>query len=178
MEATAMKNDWHIELDATGQTPLSRAARCGRMEFTTLMLVQNEEDKPNKFRELPTLHRAACWGFADVVSDLIDEGADADERDCQGETALHKAVRLGNAEAALALIERGAMVDAQDSLGMTPLHWAALTGNPEMTEMLLAHYANVDVCDYFCGGMTPRDIARVMGHKDIIEMMTNRFALY
>ena len=177
MEDRTMKRDWLNETDAAGMSPLMRASKSGRSEVLTMMLVRDVEDQPANFRELPTLHRAACWGYADVIVELLDEGFDPDEPDAQGETPLHKAVRLDNVEAAEALIENGANVNAADALGMTALHWASMTGNAEMAELLLRHYADIDARDYCAGGVTPKGIARMLGHREIVEMMQNRFAL-
>lgn len=173
-----MQKNWLNTLDTVGMTPLMRASNSGRSEVTTLMLLGDSQDQPHTFRDLPALHRAACWGFGDVVDELIADGADADELDAQGESALHKAVRLGNVEAVEALLENGADVNVADSLGLTPLHWAAMTGSLEIAELLLAHYANVDVRDYYAGGVTPRQIARMMGHTDIVDVMQNRYAIF
>ena len=173
-----MDRNWLNTLDIVGQSPLMRASQTGRTDVTTMLLLSDANDEPRNFGDLPVLHRAACWGFDDVVNDLIQEGADPDEMDSQGETALHKAARLGNLEAAQALIENDADVSLADSLGMTALHWAALTGSLPMVDLLLSHGANVDARDYYAGGITPRQIARMMGHTEIVEMMQNRYAIF
>lgn len=178
LEGMAMRTDWLHTLDDTGRTPLIRASVCGRSEVTTLMLMQEIEDDPKRFQQLPTLHRAACWGFDDVVVELIEDGADVGETDTQGETALHKAARLGNHAVAAILLENGAEVNAKDCLGMTALHWAALTGCKEMVEILLAHFADVESRDYFSGGLSPIGIAKLLGYTEIAQMMQNRFSFF
>ena len=173
-----MELNWVHALDEGGQTPLIRASRSGRPDVATLMLVQETYDQPQYFGALPALHRAACWGFDDVVSELIDAGADVDETDSQGETALHKAVRLGNQSATRALLEHSAGVNVADNIGMTPLHWATLTGSREMVELLLEHGANVDAGDYYAGGITPKRIARMLGHTEMLRAMEQRFVIF
>lgn len=173
-----MKRNWIMDLDEVGQTPLSRASKSGNYELPTLMLLKDADDEPRDFRHLPTIHRAACWGFADVLEELIADGADPDERDVQQETPLHKAVRLDNLDAARTLLEHRADVNAADALGLRPLHWAALTGSLPMTELLLSHHADVAARDYYAGGLTPEAIARMLGHTSVIELIKNRFALF
>lgn len=172
-----MTTEWLHTMDEMGQTPLTRASISGRSEVSNLMLMQEVQDDPKRFRELPTLHRAACWGFDDVVFELIEDGEDVNDIDSQGETALHKAVRLGHFAVAKVLIEQGAEVNAADSLGLTSLHWAALTGREAMVELLLINYANVDARDYFAGGMTPMGIAKLLGYTTIQETMRNRYSI-
>lgn len=169
-----MTTSWIDKIDEIGESPLTRASRSGRTEVANLMLIQQANDAPLGFGQLPDIHRAAAWGFEDVLDDLIDDGADVDEMDGQGETPLHKAVRLGNTEAARALIEHGANINAADSLGMTPLHWAALTGNADITDLLLANFANVEAHDYAIGGITPLGIAKLLGYSDVKDRMIHR----
>ncbi len=173
-----MAVQWLHTIDETGDTPLMRASKSGRTEVTNLMLMQEQNDDPKFFRELPALHRAASWGFDDVIFELIEDGSDVSEMDARGETALHKASRLGNFDAAKALLNSGAEVNARDALGMTALHWAALTGNEPLTELLLTHYADVDARDYFAGGITPSGIAKLMGYGEVQSLMKNRFTFF
>jgi hypothetical protein len=172
-----MKLNWVHNLDDAGSTPLIRASRSGRPDVATLMLVQEAHDQMDAFSALPALHRAACWGFHDVIAELAATGSDIDETDGQGETALHKAVRLGNVDAVRTLLDCGAGVNVADTIGMTALHWATLTGSYEMVELLLQHGANVDARDYYAGGVTPKRIARMLGHTRLLTAMEQRFAI-
>lgn len=172
-----MKLNWVHNLDDGGSTPLVRASKSGRPDVANLMLVQSVYDQLDAFSQLPPLHRAACWGFEDVIEELIQSGADTDETDHQGETALHKAVRLGNLEAVRSLLEAGAGVNVADNIGMTALHWATLTGSFEIVDLLLSHGANVDARDYYAGGVTPKRIARMLCHTEILKAMEQRFAI-
>jgi ankyrin repeat protein len=173
-----MNTDWLTRIDECGQIPLGRVAQSGRSEVATLMILQESQDQPNNFHQLPTLQRAACWGFEDVIGELLEDGVDIDETDGQEEAALHKAVRLDNFMAAKILLDFGANVNVADCVGMTPLHWAALTGIDAMVDLLLSNYANVDAADYITGGLTPLAIAKMMGYGGIAEMMQNRFSFF
>ena len=54
---------------------------------------------------------------------------------------------------------------------MTALHWAALNGNIQMTRLLLLHHANPDARDHYAGGMTPGEMAQLMGHDVILDVI-------
>lgn len=172
-----MATTWLHEIDEMGMSPLTRASKAGRFEVANALLVREQHDDPKTFKALPELHRAACWGFEDVVEELIEDGADVMDIDPIGETALHKAVRLGRMEAARTLLENGANANQKDGLGFTALHWAAMVGNCEMTELVLAYFGDVHAREYFAGGLTPLGLAKLMGYEDIVSMLSNRCAI-
>lgn len=119
---------------------------------------------------LSPLLRAASWGFEEIVDKLIDVGADIGEADGKGETALHKAARFSQLSIAIRLLRAGAEVNAVDCLGMTPLHWSSLNGHVQLTRLLLIHQADPSMRDYYAGGMTPGEMATLMGHDSILEL--------
>lgn len=166
-----MNCEWLYTIDMYGETPLSRVSKSGRIEIARLMLMQEIEDTLKEIAHLSPLHRAAYWGYEDAVKDLLEEGADVDETDAQGETPLHKAVRLGNRAAVEVLIDNGANINAATAMGLTPLHWAALTGQPEMTEYLLENGANAWSRDCALGGMTALDFARLMQYTEVVNVL-------
>ena len=106
-----MSGDWIHKLDDEGSTPLARASISGRNEITNLMLTQEANDQPRYMHELPEIHRAACWGFDEVVLELIRTDHDPNEMDVQGETPLHKAVRMGHFDVARVLLDHDAACD-------------------------------------------------------------------
>jgi ankyrin repeat protein len=89
----------------------------------------------------PALHWAVENGLLDIAAALIEQGADADERDHFGNTALHLA--LAYPELIELLLESGANVNAKNALGNTPLHLAVK--DRRAVETLLAAGAEVNV---------------------------------
>ena len=89
----------------------------------------------------PALHWAAENGLGDIAALLIEQGADANERDHFGNTALHLA--LAYPDLIELLLENGANVNAKNALGNTPLHLAVK--DRRAVEALLAAGAQVNV---------------------------------
>lgn len=103
------------------------------------------------------LHYAATGGHTDVLTVLLDGGADVNARGSRGETPLLLAASKGNVGVVELLIERGADVDQPGSDQRTPLHKAAMVGDIAIVRALLAGGANPAPTDR--SGKTPADLA-------------------
>ena len=79
----------------------------------------------------------ACAGDVEALKQLLEGGADKDEKDAEGRTALHFACGYGELACAEELIKAGADVDARDGDKNTPLHYAAGYGQAEAIQLLL-----------------------------------------
>jgi ankyrin repeat protein len=84
------------------------------------------------------LHKAAAFGPADIVRDLLTAGAKVDARDSRGLTPLHFAVAsdFPSVETVRVLLQAGADSNARDTTGETPLDWAEKFGYPEVIAAL------------------------------------------
>ncbi len=97
------------------------------------------------------LTTAALKGQTDVVKDILDKGADVNERSgCAwgwdpNVTALSCAAYGGHIETVKVLVERGADVNARSSDGWTPLMSAAYVGHAGIAKLLIERGADVDV---------------------------------
>lgn len=76
----------------------------------------------------------------EVLKQLLQGGADKDEKDDEGRTALHFACGYGEIACSQELIKAGADVDAKDGNDNTPLHYAAGYGQAEAIKLLLDRY--------------------------------------
>ena len=84
---------------------------------------------------------AAGNDHLDVVRVLLDNGANREARDRDGETPLAYAARFGSHRICSLLIEKGANVDTRDEDGTTPLMLAAREGHVDVVRLLLDHGA-------------------------------------
>ena len=88
------------------------------------------------------LFAAARSGKADLIENLVKEGADVNAPTSQGTTPLVVAAKLGRTDAVKALLESGADPNIGDKFGRMPLHWGL--GQKETVEHLLNKGADVD----------------------------------
>ena len=83
-----------------------------------------------------------------IIKYLIDNGADVNRRDIQGQTPLHHASIIPQSitiEPVKYLIEKGADINAKDNYSQTPLFFAQGAKNNEVVEMLIKVGANEKV---------------------------------
>ena len=88
------------------------------------------------------LMRAALDGNTEKVKELIQQGADVNQRDDNGRTALMFAVINTHYETMKLLLEYGADVNAKSNQGGTPLMGATTAGDLRMVQALLENGAD------------------------------------
>ena len=91
------------------------------------------------------LHTACRQGHPEVISALLDAGADIEREDEEeGVTPLIMALECLRDNAVQTLLDRGADVEHENWDGMRPLHWASKTGSVPMSKLLISKGAEVD----------------------------------
>lgn len=167
-----MEPSWIHNMDNQGETPMSRALKCGQIALGDLVLSRAAVGiDPIKEQTTP-LHRAANRGAADQVGQYIEAGANTECRDFYGETPLHKAAREAYVDVVELLVTHGADINGGDNYGLTPLHWAVLVGSETVAAFLLDAGADVNARDYFVGNMTPLALAKLMGYNDLAQLLS------
>ena len=86
----------------------------------------------------PPLLEAAQAGDRALAEQQLLQGADANQRGPEGETALHWAADKGHTEVLRLLLAHGADVNAVDGDGLSALHYAALADQRAAAELLAA----------------------------------------
>lgn len=86
---------------------------------------------------------AARFGELAELVQLLDEGANIEERGPGGNSALHMAAANGEEAAVRELLARGANAMAQNDAGNTPLHYAAQQKQLACLKLLLASPCDV-----------------------------------
>lgn len=123
---------------------------------------------------------AASEGQTLVIKDLLDKGADLEERGNCGlaggpsSTPLLCAVSLGHLEAVKELINRGADVNVH-SWGVTPLIMASYYGYADIAKLLIDGGADVNA-SFPPFPTTPLMQAAMSGHSNIAKLLIERGA--
>ena len=172
--------------------PIHEAANVGAVEVSRVLLEHSKVcvDSENSFGNTPLIASTRS-GSADVVTLLLEHGADPNKANHRGSTALHIACFLAsnmgfstNEEttfdpylkiAAILLCSGKVDCDARDVNGYTPLHIAAQRGCNEMVKMLINSGASltaktgVDLRGR--GGRTVAGMAKFGGHDTTLKII-------
>ncbi|RWS06564.1 26S proteasome non-ATPase regulatory subunit 10-like protein [Dinothrombium tinctorium] len=113
---------------------------------------------------------ASSAGHLDIVSALIESGANVNACNNNGQTSLHYAVSKNHVRIASLLTEHGADINARDNYGMTPLHRAAAKGHLPIVELLVkCNKLDINVCDDL--GNTPLHFASEEDRLDVCKLL-------
>ena len=130
-----------VELSEVGDT-VFEYNNCLRL-FEVVIGVYNMSDSINSASEIqnnPTnFVLASMWGEVDLVSFLVNLGANIDARGSNGLTPLCGAVKNNHLEIVKKLLECGANINILDSDGNTPLQIAQQNQNNEIINILISH---------------------------------------
>ena len=108
------------------------------------------------------------------IKELIDMGADVNQKDETGKTALMMASIKGYKEVVEFLIQKGADVNQKDDYGWTALMWTSRKGRNEIVKLLIQKGADVNQKDYY--GWTALIEASKRGHKEVVELLIQKGA--
>lgn len=166
------RNSWVMYArDLAFDPPLIQASKANATSVV-LVLLKNGA-KPNKvtFMGSSALHEAALFGYTNVVTALLEGGADTELKAYRRRvTPLHVAAHWGQSSTAKLLIKAGAHIDATEWGGETPLMRAALENRTSMTKYLLSCGADVLLKDR--KGRTAIDIALEEENQSVVKILS------
>jgi ankyrin repeat protein len=130
--------------------PLYHAAIFGFRDLAEHLITEHPEHVNARGGKYQTpMHAAANAGHANIISLLIEHGAEMEARSgsINGGTPLNRAAWGGRLEVGQCLLDRGADINARDHHRHTPLIHAAMVGHVEFARMLLDRGANINARD-------------------------------
>ena len=108
------------------------------------------------------LHLAVEERKLSLIDFLLNQGSDANIKDCLGRTPLHLAAMVGNMDLLNVLIEKGSNVNAVDGNRETPLHLASIGGFHDCIKLLINNKADISARNE--RNMTAASLAKVNNH--------------
>ena len=167
-------NAVNIDIDGEGGRILDYAGWWNCYELAYFLITELKVDIHRQDKDGTTaLGTTICAGIdsIDIAKLLLDNGANINEKDNEGDSLLHLAVGMisiscpedKNLKMLNFLVENGAEINAQNNKGDTPLHLAieAITerclNDTKMVELLLKLGASINIKNN--NGISPLDIA-------------------
>ena len=121
------------------------------------------------------IHYATLYGHADIVSLLLENGANADAPSPAGNwPALVLAIHDSYSDIVVVLLNNGADVTVKDSIGFTPLHYAVSNLEPSVIELMLDRGADVNARSEF--GVEPLHITAWEDRPSVVRLLLRRGA--
>ncbi|XP_022789150.1 serine/threonine-protein phosphatase 6 regulatory ankyrin repeat subunit B-like [Stylophora pistillata] len=162
--------------DCSGRTPLQEAVRRNKKDIVNFLLKEDQTEihaTCNRFQEMSSfflqllvshselkeykkdvchcgyssLHLAARYGNWEIASNLLENNAVVEAKDCFGATPMHVAACHNQADMVDVLVKFGAGINSKTYNGSTPLHSAAVCGASEVIDRLLYHGAILEAAD-------------------------------
>lgn len=98
----------------------------------------HRHQRPNAFKDIAIRHGSPTVPSIELITELVQAGADCEARHNRGATPLLDAMDYANTEAMWQLYQLGARLDVVDDQGSGILETAAIINNPEVTSCLRA----------------------------------------
>ena len=161
-------------VDRLGNTPLLWAVYQGHLTLVE-DLWEHSNTRLRDHNGRGPLHLAAIMKAQnaaikqELLTLLINKGADINTISRDGRTPLHLAVVSGCQPTVKLLLDENAAKEVTDVNGRTPLHTAVVSGNAAITDLLCQEGADKEARDG--DERTPLHLAVVSGHKAIARLL-------
>jgi ankyrin repeat protein len=140
--------------------------------YSNILQLLQEAANPDCNPLAGVLIKAVREGNLSAIQDLVQRGADINEKDGNGKTMVMLALHRDHPEVAAWLIERGVSVDEKDKDGNTALMRA--TGHVEIARLVFDKGAKVDEADNY--GVTALMFGAQLGAEEYMRLLIERGA--
>ena len=137
------------------------------------ILIGEEYDLEDYDEISPFFYAIRKYASLDMIKLFIEHGIVLEERDSDGISALDMAIKFKRKEIIQFCIDEGFDLNvSKRKSGITPVMLAACFSDLEMMAQLLEHGGDVNVIDK--AGMSPKDYAKKLGQKKMIDFLDER----
>ncbi|GFT56280.1 hypothetical protein NPIL_467881, partial [Nephila pilipes] len=163
--------------DIENRNSVEFAVAHGKVEVVKLLLKEKHvhiNDKGNDGFSL--LHIAAQAGYLNIVTYLINQGADVNSQNDAGSKPIHIATREGHKDVVEFFIKCKFLNNYIGAFGQSLLHYAVLGGQSEILQFLIDLKFDVNVTDR--NDCKPIHAAAISGDKNALEILLQHGAYY
>jgi ankyrin repeat protein len=165
-----LEHGYVVDSAEAGGYILHEAAALGQIALLELLWEHGHAFKDSQDDQWRTpLMVAALYDKEEVVTWLVEHGADVHVVASDGMTALHYAVEAWSGGCVSRLIGYKADIESRNRRGMTPLHYGADDGADEVVQQLVGMGADVEARDH--DGRTPLHHAAAYGRVDCVKVL-------
>ena len=125
----------------------------------------------------PLFYAIRKYASIEMIELMLEHGANLHERDSDGISALDVAIKFKRKDVIQFCLDRGFEINvSKRKSGITPVMLAACFPDIEMMQMLIDKGGDINASDK--SGMAPKDYARKLGQKKMVEFLTQRGAKF
>jgi ankyrin repeat protein len=115
------------------------------------------------------VHTAILFGKYDILKLLIENGADINAKDNQGNSPIHGAIENNEIHILRLLIEKGADINAKNNLGQSPLHLAVELDNFNCAQVLILSRVDINAQNNL--GQSPLHLAVELENFNYVQVL-------
>ena len=138
--------------------------------FKEYLLIFVDLVQPNKYGDT-LLHKAARFGYINIVRVLASHGHDLDVKNEYQQTPLYIAVESGKLEIVKFLISKNVNPNFKDIFGYTLLHVAAKYGYVDIMKILISLVDNLGIQNVYQN--TPLALAVIKNEVEIVKLLVS-----
>jgi len=125
----------------------------------------------------PFFYAIRKYASLEMIKLFLENGVDLMETDSDGVSALDMAIKFKRLDVIQFCIDKGFDLNASKrKSGITPVMLAACFSSIEMMQLLLDSGGDVNTVDR--AGMSPKDYAKKLGQKKMVDFLTEKGAKF
>ncbi len=141
------------------------------------ILIGEEYDLEDYDEISPFFYAIRNYASIDMIELMMENGVDLHEVDSDGISALDMAIKFKRKDIIQLCIDAGFNLNiSKRKSGITPVMLASCFSDIEMMELLLNNGGDVNIADK--SGMAPKDYAKKLGQKKMLEFLTDKGARF
>ena len=149
---------------------LFESLKAGKIQRVTYLLKKGVKPRYQDAYGTTPLRLATTKGWASMVVDLIEHGANVNEEGRKGLSLLHTAAARGLIDVAKVLVKSGIHPSTRTKTGWTPLHVAARYGHWQLVQFFLQQ--GVDPNAKNKQGRTALGLAIKLRHHGVVKILS------